>query len=287
METWFFIIWIVLTLVLHPVIWRGYDYGSPLFFLVAGAVAFAIMCAFVWLYQRAKWLAYIFAVVVVIGIIYLSPDKSDQSAIEYTDPCSNVAPEDYYDCRKVNDPTRRYDYATATHRPNPTAIPTSKPKPTSSVCVKVPRLNVRAGPGINYSIVDFLSQGQCVDVLGCNPDSTWLNIGNGLWISAGEQYVVGFVDCLIYPQSENTSRPVPTEYYAPTATTSTGCPVGCIYHKAGCDIKGNVSFNTGEKIYHLPGDSYYDTTEINPDYGERWFCTEDEARANGWRHAYP
>ena len=86
---------------------------------------------------------------------------------------------------------------------------------------------------------------------------------------------------------EDIFEPTQSEYYAPTAITSTSCSVGCIYHKAGCDIKGNVSFNTGEKIYHLPGDLYYDVTEINPDYGERWFCTEDEARANGWRHAYP
>jgi hypothetical protein len=76
------------------------------------------------------------------------------------------------------------------------------------------------------------------------------------------------------------------EYYTPAATISSGCPTGCTYHKTGCDIKGNVSFNTGEKIYHLPGDSFYGSTTIDPAYGERWFCTEAEALANGWRHAY-
>lgn len=50
-----------------------------------------------------------------------------------------------------------------------------------------------------------------------------------------------------------------------------------------CDIKGNVSFNTGERIYHVPGQAYYDETVINEDYGERWFCTEDEAIEAGWR----
>lgn len=50
-----------------------------------------------------------------------------------------------------------------------------------------------------------------------------------------------------------------------------------------CLIKGNISFDTGEKIYHLPGQKYYDSTTINPAYGERWFCTEAEAQAAGWR----
>jgi hypothetical protein len=48
-------------------------------------------------------------------------------------------------------------------------------------------------------------------------------------------------------------------------------------------IKGNVSYNSGEKIYHVPGQEYYSDTVINTQYGERWFCTEQEARAAGWR----
>lgn len=64
---------------------------------------------------------------------------------------------------------------------------------------------------------------------------------------------------------------------------SWGCPEGCTYHKDACDIKGNKSFNTGEKIYHLPGQTFYADTVINPEYGERWFCTEEEAQDNGWR----
>ena len=52
-----------------------------------------------------------------------------------------------------------------------------------------------------------------------------------------------------------------------------------------CNIKGNISYNTGEKIYHVPGQEYYDETVISPEYGERWFCSEEEARAAGWRRA--
>jgi len=49
----------------------------------------------------------------------------------------------------------------------------------------------------------------------------------------------------------------------------------------GCDIKGNVSANG--RIYHLPGSRDYAATRISTARGERWFCSEREARAAGWR----
>ena len=50
----------------------------------------------------------------------------------------------------------------------------------------------------------------------------------------------------------------------------------------GCTIKGNIS-SSGEGIYHVPGGQYYDRTKINTATGERWFCSEAEAVAAGWR----
>ena len=70
-----------------------------------------------------------------------------------------------------------------------------------------------------------------------------------------------------------------------SSNSSAGCPNGCTYFKSGCDIKGNISINSGEKIFHVPGQEFYSDTKISPEYGERWFCTEAEARANGWRKA--
>ena len=52
-----------------------------------------------------------------------------------------------------------------------------------------------------------------------------------------------------------------------------------------CDIKGNVSHNSGRRIYHMPADRDYARTQIDPSRGERWFCSESEARAAGWRRA--
>jgi hypothetical protein len=51
----------------------------------------------------------------------------------------------------------------------------------------------------------------------------------------------------------------------------------------GCNIKGNISYNTGERIYHVPGQYFYSVTRIDWFKGERWFCSEDAARAAGWR----
>jgi len=52
-----------------------------------------------------------------------------------------------------------------------------------------------------------------------------------------------------------------------------------------CVIKGNISFNGGRRIYHLPGQADYDRTIIRPEYGERWFCSEQEALNAGWKRA--
>ncbi|CUH40256.1 Thermonuclease precursor [Jannaschia seosinensis] len=50
-----------------------------------------------------------------------------------------------------------------------------------------------------------------------------------------------------------------------------------------CAIKGNISDNG--RIYHLPGSRFYGPTRIDERRGERWFCSEAEARAAGWRRA--
>lgn len=50
---------------------------------------------------------------------------------------------------------------------------------------------------------------------------------------------------------------------------------------ASCTIKGNIS-GSG-RIYHMPGQEHYDRTRIAASRGERWFCSEAQARAAGWR----
>ena len=50
-----------------------------------------------------------------------------------------------------------------------------------------------------------------------------------------------------------------------------------------CVIKGNISANG--RIYHLPGQQFYDRVVVRTDQGQRWFCSEAEAQAAGWRRA--
>ena len=53
---------------------------------------------------------------------------------------------------------------------------------------------------------------------------------------------------------------------------------------SSCQIKGNINFK-GEKIYHNPGQQYYDKTQIDESAGERMFCSEKEAEDAGWRRS--
>lgn len=53
--------------------------------------------------------------------------------------------------------------------------------------------------------------------------------------------------------------------------------------QTSCTIKGNISRNG--KIYHMPGQRHYDRTKVATGKGERWFCSEHEARVAGWRRA--
>jgi len=53
---------------------------------------------------------------------------------------------------------------------------------------------------------------------------------------------------------------------------------------AGCAIKGNIS--THGRLYYAPWTPRYATVKIEESKGERWFCSEAEALAAGWRAAH-
>jgi micrococcal nuclease len=67
-------------------------------------------------------------------------------------------------------------------------------------------------------------------------------------------------------------------------SSGNSCPEGCLQHMTSCDIKGNISFE-GDKIYHTNDSIDYNDVRITTSKGERWFCTLEEAIANGWRPA--
>ena len=76
---------------------------------------------------------------------------------------------------------------------------------------------------------------------------------------------------------------VPAIFFAVAMVDVFGLPSWLAAWNAKCDIKGNISMNTGEHIYHVPGGRYYAATSISLMKGERWFCSEAQARDAGWR----
>jgi hypothetical protein len=50
----------------------------------------------------------------------------------------------------------------------------------------------------------------------------------------------------------------------------------------GCPIKGRVS--SDGRYYLLPWASNYGRVRVRKGRGERWFCSQDEAEAAGWRN---
>lgn len=86
-------------------------------------------------------------------------------------------------------------------------------------------------------------------------------------------------------KAEREAREAKRGLWGTCATLSRDFEISIYQEAATCDIKGNISFTSGEKIYHLPGCDYYNETFINESKSERWFCSEAEAVAAGWRKA--
>lgn len=132
-----------------------------------------------------------------------------------------------------------------------------------------------AGVFVNYQMVQagYAKSGSWPPDTSCD-----MTIAAAMASAQKSQVGMWIVPLVVVPPATKAplgiiSTPVPA---------STGCPNGCTQPSAACQIKGNINAE-GEKIYHMPGQAYYDKTIISPEKGERWFCTEAEAIANGWR----
>jgi endonuclease YncB( thermonuclease family) len=71
--------------------------------------------------------------------------------------------------------------------------------------------------------------------------------------------------------------PVTAQAQLPAPASSSGAP------SPECIIKGNVN-RAGERIYHMPGQGAYARVNMAAP-AKRWFCSEAEAIAAGWRRA--
>lgn len=83
----------------------------------------------------------------------------------------------------------------------------------------------------------------------------------------------------LFLNSEKEARNANRGLWSPNACAASETPPTT---QSSCLIKGNIS-SSGEKIYHIEGQRYYDKTKIEEEKGERWFCTEKEAVESGWR----
>ena len=122
--------------------------------------------------------------------------------------------------------------------------------------------------------------------LWSQPPNTWR--APWQWRAAGRGESVAYADysneTVAHCIASTPARPRPDSPDAPTSQadmSGAGGPAAVDLPSGSCLIKGNVS--SGGRIYHVPGSDSYDRTRIDESRGERWFCTEAEARAAGWR----
>jgi hypothetical protein len=97
---------------------------------------------------------------------------------------------------------------------------------------------------------DVITQAPSSEVEVSVGSKTPLKFGNGFWVIVGLVFIVGW-------------------YYF-------------FHNNQKCIIKGNISKN-GTKIFHVPGDKYYDKVKIEPEKGEKYFCNLEEAEEDGFR----
>jgi hypothetical protein len=75
--------------------------------------------------------------------------------------------------------------------------------------------------------------------------------------------VIGVVNDCVSVQAPIRPGYVPMRYLCSGSEPPGRCPSGCLTPPPGCSVKGNIKFGTGEKIYHVPGQAYYDATVLH------------------------
>lgn len=179
-------------------------------------------------------------------------------------------------------------------------VPTTTPEVINVVTNT--SMNVRSGPGTNYSTVQTLPESTSVLGVGLNAAKTWVQIelpsGELGWVSVDFVTIDNPVNLAIISDIPPTPIVASSEQQSSSGESSssdgasggnTDNPFQCVGGCAtppdpSCVVKGNVN-SSGEKIYHVPGGSFYDRTDIKPEEGDRWFCTEAEAVEAGFRRS--
>lgn len=140
----------------------------------------------------------------------------------------------------------------ATVAPGATSAAFAPPTPSAMSDAKL-----YSGPGTNYPVVGSVAAGEALAVIGQNEKGDWYQLKNGQWISIDMMLNAPYADVVSEMAADTCER---------------------------C-IKGNISEDSGERIFHVPGCDNYEETDVDEAIGERWFSSEAEAIAAGWRKA--
>ncbi|WP_420644651.1 SH3 domain-containing protein [Candidatus Leptofilum sp.] len=108
---------------------------------------------------------------------------------------------------------------------------------TATAVIQTGQLNVRSGPGVEYSVLTTVNQGAIVTLLGRNADSSWAYIQTVAavrgWVNASATYItpsvaINTLDVVTTAtatptaQATNTPTPTPTAVSGAAATIATG-----------------------------------------------------------------
>ena len=112
---------------------------------------------------------------------------------------------------------------TKTKSPKPSSTPSISNPPASTQevdyrCSNTTGINIRSGPGLNYDVVGWLLEGECVVVIETTLDGGWAKTEQG-WL--GPYYLVSSNDPISTQQipttlSTPTKTPIPTRTISPT-----------------------------------------------------------------------
>lgn len=119
-------------------------------------------------------------------------------------------------------------------------VDTGIPNVSATALVATGALNVRSGPGVNYSVVTVVSQGQTVILLGRNANSSWakIRLGNNTegWVNAS--LLTPNVAISSLPLADSPAAPEPPVPVAPGAVLSLRSGPGFNYPATGSVYQG-------------------------------------------------
>lgn len=147
-------------------------------------------------------------------------------------------------------------------------------------CVLVPSLRVRSGPGVQYSQVGGLAQGDCTEVDGRSPDGSWVRLVSTDWEPAHRGWVAlefvqlqGSVMSLAVRTPDPTPRPLrpsPTITRHPTATEGQAVPQSPSGGGSCHPSYVGVCIPIGSADYDCTGGSGNGPNYVQGPFGVRW-----------------